>query len=177
MFLELQHQEEVFVRGSFMNTATDFKGAVCKILSLIPGPTNPKCLLYMYLYNLCAFWLIFHKNVTSNKTDFHCLFFFNSVHTTTEHTIQSSQPSTGKRQTLSPLTVTLCQGYRKTPQILQIWHINKSPAFQAREHKAMTFIINLGVLLYFNILAYSYSQCISEIQIKPFMPQLQKTAP
>lgn len=58
-----------------MNTATDFKGAVCKILSLIPGPTNPKCLLYMYLYNLCAFWLIFHKNVTSNKTDFHCLFF------------------------------------------------------------------------------------------------------
>lgn len=31
-------------------------------------------------------------------------------------------------------------------EILQIWHINKSPAFQAKGHKAVTFLINLGLL-------------------------------
>lgn len=155
-----------------MNTATDFKGAVCKILSLIPGPTNPKCLLYMYLYNLCAFWLIFHKNVTSNKTDFHCLFFLiqSIQQLNILYNLHSLQQERDKHLVLSQLHYV--RDTEKPPQILQIWHINKSPAFQAREHKAMTFIINLGVLLYFNILAYSYSQCISEIQIKPFMPQL-----
>lgn len=152
-----------------MNTATDFKGAVCTILRLIPGPTNPKCFLISVLVqSLCRFGSYFIKMSPATKLIFIFSFltFFFLIQSIQQlnilYNLHSLQQERDKHLVLSRLHYVRDTEKQKNPkkQILQIWHINKSPAFQATEHKAMTFIINLGLFIYFNILAYSYSQCI-----------------
>lgn len=109
----------------------------------------------MESYNMCMYNYL--MKMSQAKWIPSCLY---SVYTTTEHTIQSSWPSTVKRQTFCHLMVTLCNLYKH--RILQFWHINKSPAFQARGRKAVTLKFNLGILYIILFLNLAYMELFKD---------------